>query len=207
MNKIGAWTRRYFAGGGFTLIELLIALLITAVLAAAAFQFYITMQQQVVTQQEISDMQQISRSCLQEMGKAVRMAGYMAHTLPPGTPAWDTSGTTLTINMGCDDPTCPGIVHYVRFFLQEYTEDDYAKVPFRPDGMSIYKLMKETDASIGPEVYADGIVSITYTPIGTSEMAITLEVQTSKGDESFDQNSGFRTFVNTERVTMRNVTL
>ncbi|UCE24737.1 MAG: prepilin-type N-terminal cleavage/methylation domain-containing protein [Candidatus Zixiibacteriota bacterium] len=207
MIKISNWTRRYLAGDGFTLIELLIALLITAVLAAAAFQFYITMQQQVVTQQDISDMQQVSRSCLQEIGKAVRMAGYMAHTLPPGTLAYEISGDSLTVNMGCDDPTCPGLVHYVRFFLQEYDGDDYAKVPFRPDGMLIYKLMKETDASIGPEVYADLITSITYTPIGTSELAITLEVQTAKGDESFETNNGFRTFVNTERVTMRNVSL
>lgn len=190
---------------GFTLIELLIAALITAVLAAAAFQFYVTMQQQVTTQKDISDMQQISRSCLQEIGKNLRMAGYM---LPAGHPAYDLPTTSeLWIYVGIGDLSDPDPVDTVRYFLQEYTSTEYAEVPFLPTGMQLFKLMKWQDDWTEPQVFADFITSITFTEILPAEMAIILEVQTSKGDETFNQNSGFRTFINTERITMRNLTI
>lgn len=200
--------RKYVAGmkcSGFTLIELLIAALITAVLAAAAFQFYVTMQQQVTTQKDISDMQQISRSCLQEIGKNLRMAGYM---LPAAHPAYEIpTPTEIWIYIGIGDLSDPDPVDTVKYFLQEYTSAEYADVPFLPTGMQLFKLMKQEDSWVDPEVFADFITMISFTPIGTSEMAITLEVQTAKGDETFSLNDGFRTFLNTERITMRNLTI
>ena len=188
---------------GFTLIELLIAVLITGIISAASFQFYVTMQQQVVTQQSISDMQQISRSSLQEMGETLRMAGYMVPSYEP----YEINGCSLTVNYstsGTEDDLAT-----VTYFLEEYSDTEYAKVVFRPDGMLLYKLMKEVDGG-GPELFADFITSIQYTPIpvmGAPDMAITLEVTTSKGDETFNANDGFRKFVNTERVNMRNVSM
>jgi len=74
-------------------------------------------------------------------------------------------------------------------------------------------LMKYDDDWTDPEVFADFITSISFaeigtaTPIGYPELAIILEVQTAKGDETFNQNSGFRTFINTERVTLRNLAM
>ena len=188
---------------GFTLIELLIAVLITGIISAASFQFYVTMQQQVVTQQSISDMQQISRSTLQEMGKTLRMAGYLVPSYEP----YEINGCSLTVNYsasGTEDDLAT-----VTYFLEEFDESDYAKVVFRPDGMQLYKLMKEVDGG-APDIFADFITSIQYTPIpvmGAPDMAITLEVTTSKGDETFNANDGFRKFVNTERVNMRNVSM
>ena len=186
---------------GFTLIELLIAVLITGIIAAAAFQFYVTMQQQVVTQQSISDMQQISRSTLQEMGKTLRMAGYMVPSYEP----YEINGCSLTVNFsasGTEDDLAT-----VTYYLIEYTEAQYAKVPLRPEGMELYRLVKEENGT-DTATFADFITSITYTEIGgagSPDMAITLEVTTSKGDDTFDANDGFRTFINTERVNMRNV--
>ncbi len=186
---------------GFTLIELLIAALITGIITAAAFQFYVTMQEQVITQQSISDMQQISRSSLQEMGKSLRMAGYMV----PSYDAYEINGCSLIVNYsasGTEDD-----LSQTTYFLEEFDEAEYAKVVFRPDGMQLYKLMRDDGGADGPQTFADFITSITYTEIGTSEMAITLEVTTARGDEAFDANDGFRTFVNTERVNMRNVSM
>lgn len=190
---------------GFTLLELLVAALITAVLAAASFQFYVTMQQQVTSQKDISDMQAISRSCLQEMSKNLRMAGYM---LPAGHPPYDTSSANeIEIYIGVGDPSAADAVDTIRYFLEEFTSAEYADVPFLPTGMTLYKLMKWQDNWTDPQVFADFITSLTFTPIGTSEMIITLEVTTAKGDETFTLNNGFRTFVNTERVTIRNLAI
>lgn len=193
---------------GFTLIELIIAALITAILAAAAFQFYVTMQQQVTTQKDISDMQQISRSCLQEIGKNLRMAGYMLPVTDPPHPAYDiVTSTEIWIYIGIGDPSAVDPVDTIKYFLEEYTSAEYANVPFLPTGMQLFKLMKQEEDWADPEVFADFITTISFTPIGTSEMAITLEVTTAKGDETFNMNDGFRTFVNTERITMRNLTI
>lgn len=197
----------YRGRGGFTLIELLIAVLITAILAAAAFQFYVTMQQQVTTQKEISDMQQLNRSCLQEISKTLRMAGYM---LPSGHPAFDTiSSSEIWIYIGTGNLSDPDPVDTTKYFLEEFTSDQYAVVPGLATGMKLYNLMKQEEGAdwTEPKIFADYITSIAFVPIGTSELAITIEVQTSKKDDTFAANNGFRTFVNTERVNMRNLTM
>ncbi|UCG62921.1 MAG: prepilin-type N-terminal cleavage/methylation domain-containing protein [Candidatus Zixiibacteriota bacterium] len=192
---------------GFTLIELLIAALITAILAVAAFQFYVTMQQQVTSQKEISDMQQISRSCLQEISKTLRMAGYM---LPEGHPAFDTiSSAEIWVYIGTGDLSALDPVDTTKYYLQEFDAAQYDKVPGLAAGMKLYNLIKESEEPgwTQPEIFADYITSLSFLPIGSSEIAVTIEVQTSKKDETFNANNGFRTFVNTERVNMRNLTI
>lgn len=191
---------------GFSLLELLIALLITGAIAAAAFQFYVTMNQNVITQQEISEMQQISRSCLQEISKTVRMAGYMLQQVSPGHLPYEIIDDTLFVYQGCIDVGCPDPVDTTRYFLSEFGESDYAGVPGLPTGMQIYKLMRQQDRDT-VELYADFVQSILFTPIGTQEMAITMTVQAARTDETFSENNGFRTFSNTERISMRNVSM
>lgn len=191
---------------GFSLIELLIAVLITGVIAAAAFQFYITMNQNVITQQEISDMQQISRSCLQEISKTLRMAGYMLSTVAPGHPPYEIISDTLFVYVGCVDVGCPDPIDTTRYFLDEFDGTEYDGVPGLPTGMQIFKLMRQENSDTA-RVYADYVHSIMFTPIGTEEIAITLQVQTARPDETFPDNDGFRLFSNTERVSMRNVSM
>ncbi|MEW6412632.1 MAG: prepilin-type N-terminal cleavage/methylation domain-containing protein [Candidatus Zixiibacteriota bacterium] len=185
---------------GFTLIELLIAVLITGILAAAAFQFYVTMHQQVITQQEISDMQQVCRSSLQEIGKTLRMAGYLLDTHPD----WETNGCSLSVYFSATDTIDDADT--VLYFLQEYSDTEYVAIPHLPVGTKLYKLMKQENSG-SPQVFSDFITSINFVPIGTSEMAVTIQVQTTKWDESWDSNNGFRIFSNTERVNMRNVSM
>jgi len=55
---------------GYTIIEMLVAVLITGILASAGFEFYISMHNQTLAQEEISDMQQASRASLQEITNA-----------------------------------------------------------------------------------------------------------------------------------------
>jgi len=191
---------------GFSIIELLIAVLITGIIAAAAFQFYVTMNQNVITQQEISEMQQISRSCLQEISKTLRMAGYLLQQVYPGHPPYEIIDDTLFVYVGCVDVGCTDGIDTTRYFLSEFSETDYADVPGLPAGMQIYRLMIQKDSDAA-EIYADYLQSILFTPIGTEEMAITINVQAARHDETFSDNNGFRTFSNTERISMRNVSM
>ena len=191
---------------GFSVVELLIAVLITGIIAAAAFQFYVTMNQNVITQQEISEMQGICRACLQEMSKTLRMAGYMLETVSPGHPPYEIIGDTLFVYAGCIGAGCPDPIDTTVYFLSEFSETDYAGVPGRPESMQIYKLMLKRDAA-AVALFADYVQSVMFTPIGTEEMAITMSVQASRADETFTDNDGFRTFSNTERISMRNVSM
>jgi len=191
---------------GFSVVELLIAVLITGIIAAAAFQFYVTMNQNVVTQQEISEMQGICRACLQEISKTLRMAGYLLQQVQPGHPPYEIIGDTLFVYVGCIDASCPDPVDTTKYFLSEFSATDYDGVPGRPAGMQIYKLMVQPDGD-SASIFADFVQSIMFTPIGTEEMAVTMNVQASRADETFTDNNGFRTFSNTERVSMRNVSM
>jgi hypothetical protein len=129
--------------------------------------------------------------------------------LPVGHPPYEIVDDHIWIYTGCDSASCVWPVDTTEYYLEEYTETEYTTVPFRPDGMVLYKLMKKKDDWVEPLPFADFITSITYNilKIDSTEMAITLEVQTCKGDETFSSNDGFRTFVNTERVSMRNLSM
>lgn len=185
------WTK------GFSLIELLVAVLITGIIAASAFHFYIQMNQQVITQQEISDMQQSSRASLQDIATTLRMAGYMVPSHDP----WVINGCSLTVYYSFTDTM--DSVDSITYFLEEFSEAEYSALAFRPANTKLHKLIKQVGTQAS--VFTDFVTSISYFPITASEMAVTLEVQTSLGDESYQDNEGFRSFINTERVTMRNV--
>ncbi|UCD64438.1 MAG: prepilin-type N-terminal cleavage/methylation domain-containing protein [Candidatus Zixiibacteriota bacterium] len=198
VRRIGQHSRM----GGFSLIELLIAVLITGIVAAAAFHFYVQMNQQVVTQQEISDMQQLSRATLQEMGKTLRMAGYMV----PDHAPYRINGCSLAVYYSFTGNL--NDVDSVLYYLEEFNEIEYLDVPHRPAGLHLYKVMKKV-SSDPAETFSDFVTSIQYNVVNvdSSEVAITLEVQTSRADEDYLENDGFRRFVNTERVNMRNANL
>ena len=68
---------------GYTLLEILIGLFLTGLIAAAGFEFYATMHNQRLVQEDISDMQLNARNSLQEIVKTLRMGGYKISTHPP----------------------------------------------------------------------------------------------------------------------------
>ena len=187
---------RIYNRRGFTLTEVLVATGLTALLGVAAMHFYSSMNQQVVSQQEISEMQQINRACLDEIAASLRSAGYLLSSHP----AYEIAGDSLYVYYRGVNP-----VDTVLYFLEEFTDAEYDSMMVgRPAEVYVYKLMKQVNAD-APVVFADYITRVLYTPIGTRTIAVTLEVQTSKADATFPENSGFRTFINTERVVLRNL--
>ena len=182
---------------GFTIIELLVGMLITGILAMMAFRFFNVTNQQAVTQVEISEMQQGNRACLDEICTALRSAGFGLSS----PPAYLISGDSLSLFSRRDSVA----IDTVSYFLAEFTETEYAeRISGDIGGTKYHKLMKKVN-SANADIFADNITDLRYTPISSNLIAVTLEVQTTKRDPNYQDNNGFRTFINTERAVLRNV--
>jgi len=180
---------------GFTLIEMLIALAIMAFVTLASFEFYKMAHQQVLTQQEISDLQLSNRNCLEEISTNLRKGGYLLD----GHPAYEVSGDSLYVYFSETQP-----VDTVLYYLEELTDAEYQNLIMgHVSGMIVYKLYKKVNSG-DPVVFADDVTMIQYTIVNPQLIAITLQTQVSAIDKTFPDNNGFRTFVNTERVVLRN---
>ena len=181
---------------GFTIIELLIALVLTGILTLATIQFYSSINQQVLSQNEIADMQNINRSCLEELGTSLKSAGF---GVPTSHPAYEVDSDSLFVYSGNG-----GSVDTVVYFLQEFTDAEYTgKLGGHPTGITVYNLMKRVNTD-DPVVFADYLTDLRFTVINPKLIAITVEVQATIPDETYQVNSGYRTFINTERVVVRN---
>ena len=180
---------------GYTMVELLIAVLLTAIVAAAGFEFYVNMHNSTMTQEEISDMQQRARASLQEISKTLRMAGYKVGTHMPFRVATD---SLFVFYQGANP------VDTVAYYLDYYTDAELAASPWLPSGASIARLMKQENSGV-PGVFADFITDFNVRVIDSANIMVYVEVQTSKSDEDWGVNDGFRTRGWTERVTLRNI--
>ncbi len=82
---------------GFTLVELLVGLLAVAAITYAAMSLYITEHNQLLVQEEISDMQANIRTATEMLATAIRKGGF---TLPATLTAIETGDTgpdTITV--------------------------------------------------------------------------------------------------------------
>jgi type II secretory pathway component PulJ len=87
--------------GGFTVVEMLVATLLSTIVVTAALKVYLVQQKHLVIQDQISDMQQSVRSCVDELSTKIRMAGY---NLPTGvTPLFASNSNPDTITIVYDD--------------------------------------------------------------------------------------------------------
>ena len=163
---------------GFTLIELFIALFMTGIIAAAGFQFYVSMHNSTVTQEDISDMQNTSRTSLQEMVRTVRMAGFKVGTHIP----YRVNGDSLYVFYSDTQP-----VDTILFFLQEDPNGGMAEV----EGVVARRLMKQVNSNAAG-VYSDNVRAINYTVVDPSTIDITVQIQTARSDETFARHDGHR---------------
>ena len=82
---------------GFTLVEVLIALSLTVLISAFVLKFYVSEHNNLIIQQNVTDMQQNLRACIQELSQRVMNAGA---NLPEGiipVEAANSNPDTLTI--------------------------------------------------------------------------------------------------------------
>jgi prepilin-type N-terminal cleavage/methylation domain-containing protein len=189
---------RVLAGtAGLTLVELLVAVLITGILATASLSFFSGVNNESITQENVSEMQDLSRATLMEIKKDLRMAGFKLRNHVP----YEIYGSTLGIYKRQVNP-----VDTIWYYLDEYTAGDYASLPDLPTGRKLYKLMKQSNSNV-PELFSDLVVGIQYTVIDSANVSIKVTTQTPKKDMDWKLNNGYRTFSAEERVMLRNVGL
>ena len=179
---------------GFTLLEMLIAVFITGAVAAAGFNFYVSMHNTTLSQQDISDMQQVSRSCLDEIAGTLRMAGYK---LPAGSAPYRIANDSLYVFYSKTKPV-DTVLYYLR--------PNPILGQGAPDGWKPQYLMKKMNSD-SADIYADVLRSITCTKIDTATFEIAVTAQTQKADEAWKHDRGYRSFTSFERVTIRNLAL
>ena len=196
MNLLRYQSKRRQAG--FTILEVLVAGLITGILAMSSFQFYVSMHNQTLTQEEVSDMQTNCRASMHEIGHTLRMGGYkLGDTHNP----FRIAGDSLYVFFNETQP-----VDTVLYFLQEFSDQEYAADYPRPQGMQIFKLMKKVNSQKAA-VFADYIKNIRYNAVASDEVTVSVTIESQKPDETFQTNNGYRTFTLMDRVILRNANL
>lgn len=180
---------------GTSILEVLIAALITGLITTAAFKFYTAMHHQAETQYDVSEIQHLCRASLHDMKKTLRMAGYKL----TGHPSYEIKGDSLAIYFSASQP-----VDTILYFLEEYTDDEYAQVPDLLQGKQLWKLMKQRN-SFPAVVFSNCITDINYTAVNSENMIIVITIQTSRSDDTYSTNNGFRTYSLMERVNIRNM--
>ncbi|UCD95271.1 MAG: prepilin-type N-terminal cleavage/methylation domain-containing protein [Candidatus Zixiibacteriota bacterium] len=182
---------------GYTVIELLIAVFITGVLAAAGFKFYIGMHNQALAQEEISDMQQNSRNTLDEIAKNLRKAGYKLDTTHV---PFRVNGDSLYIFFSETQA-----VDTVLYYLASYPDSQSSVWLGQLERAEMPKILMRKVNGNYPEIFSELVKDITFTVLGSSTVEVLIEVQTSKADEDFASNRGFRTYTALESVNIRNL--
>ena len=100
--------QRVISDAGVTLMELLIALGLTGIVSLAIFKVYNTQHQHYFIQDQLTDVQQNARACIDEITRQVRMAGF---GLPTGLNALRASNAnpdSLVVIYRAD--TCQGVL-------------------------------------------------------------------------------------------------
>ncbi|MGA1790810.1 MAG: PilW family protein [bacterium] len=110
---------------GFTLVELLLALFISAVMAAAIFNFFIAQNKSYSVQEQVSEIQQNVRAAVNLMVKEIRMAGYDP-TENAGAGIITANPDLMTFTMDLNsDANCHDYNEYITYSL--YTPADGIK--------------------------------------------------------------------------------
>ena len=168
---------------GFTILELLIAALLTSIIATAAFSFFIRTNEQYLSQDDISEMQQNVRASIQNITRELRMAGYCITDTTIIPLAIDSlSGLTDTLTIRRDTFT-------VKFYVDHSDSLHPA-------------LMKEVNGQA--QVFADEISGFDVSVVGSRAVRVTLTGTTSRNDDQINNGQRLERTA-TQVVNLRNL--
>lgn len=180
---------------GTTMVEVMIAGLLTGLIAAGAFQFYANTHDSTLGQQSFADAQLICHNTVDELKRSFRMAGYKvgAHD------AYSISADSFVVYMEGSQP-----IDTIVYNLQEYTPDQYMVMPDLPQGVKVYHLYKQVNAT-APTLFSQCVISLTAQALDPANIVLDVTTITSSSDAEWPYNNGYRTYSLTERVKVRNV--
>lgn len=177
---------------GISLIEVMISLIITGLLATASFQFYASMNGRTLTQQDLSDLQHICRTTVYELKKNLRMAGYKIGSHVP----YEISGDTLFVYQQGAQP-----VDTISYYLVPTSDGEHHD---GEEARPLFRLMRQTNGGT-PAAMSDQLTAITYNVVDSANIAITVTAESTRRDQEYRQNDGYKSYSLTERVKIRNV--
>jgi hypothetical protein len=181
---------------GITLLELLIAAFLTSLIATAAFHFHVEMSGQSEAQFDLANAQLVCRNSLMDIKKTLRMAGFK---LPESQPAYRIAGDTLSIYMAGTQP-----IDTITYYLDEFTQAEYADIGAVPQGRHLYNLMKKTNSD-SPEILGDFLTFMTCDLMDSANVIVSLGSQTQHQDLRLKKDNGYRTYAVSERINIRNM--
>lgn len=132
---------------GFTLVELLVGLLAIAAITYAAMSLYITEHNQLLVQEQISDMQANMRAATEMLGSAIRKGGFnLPETLTP-IETDDTGPDTITVTFDSGALVAVKSMYDMVSPTDELRCDHSDDISKLSDGDWAY--IYDTDASVG----------------------------------------------------------
>ena len=167
---------------GLTVLELLLVALMTSIVAAAGFHFFVRVNQQYISQEEICEMQQNARASLQELCREVRMAGFNTA---------DTVAAYRIINSGSDPDTIT--VNRDTLSIKYYVDMSDTLHPL---------LMKSVNGAA--DIYADEISDLQINVINPRTLKISITSNSVKTDDQIMDNKKFKRTL-TQVVSLRNL--
>ena len=166
---------------GFTLLEVLIASFMSLLVSGAALHFYLSQHESWLVQNEVADIQQSARSCLDEIASEMRMAGYGLTSHP----YYETGQDSLTI-----------------YYVRNAAVDTSRYFVATSDSKDQYLYRQHNGQA--PEAYADGIEKLTVTRLSASLFELGVTARGRYHDQGMRGEDGYRRRTFTTRVRIRN---
>lgn len=185
--------QRLKRNNGVTLIEIMISAVVSAIILLAVFSFYSSLSHQAEVQVDVSEVQNVCRNSIFEIRKTLHKAGNRLGSHKP----YEIKGDSLAVYFSETQA-----VDTVLYFLQEFTEAEYTGLPNLPNGRKIYKLMKQTN-NLAATIFSDFITSVNFIEINATSMAVTIVAQSSRQDDTYSPDNGYRSYSLGERVNLR----
>jgi Tfp pilus assembly protein PilW len=123
MRKLLKLNERKIPGSkssGFTVVEILISLFVAGVVVSAAFQLYIAQHNQLLVQEDVSEIQANARAAAELLAEEIRKTGYLLPAIVTHMEAINSDPDTLTIKYA--KPMMAGVV------LEQDMADEYDKL-------------------------------------------------------------------------------
>lgn len=170
---------------GMSIIELLIATVLSLIVLSAALEFYVSQHKNWLMQNEVAEVQQNARVCVDEIASSLRMAGY---GLPTGHPAFVIGNDSLTV-----------------YSLDGSDVDTTLYFIYSVDPKSTY-LARQIDGN-WPEMYSNDVESLKVVQITPRHFEINLTSRSERPDGEFIGGDGYRRRTVKTEVLARNLAI
>lgn len=151
---------------GFTLIELMIAMVISSIVMAAVYSFFISSNKMSIVQNASVAAEQSVRTGLEIMVQDIRMAGY---------DPLKTSGAAISINQSSkiqitSDRNGDG----------DIDDSDFEKVTYELSGGNLRRILYEGSGSQNTQSIIENVTDLIFTYSGSGNCNVNIELQVTE---------------------------